>query len=407
MADVGVVMPVYYQKSEYLQQAIQSLLDQTYTAFRFVIVIDGAPEMLELVQSFVRDDPRVETLMNKTNLGVAGALNEGFARLLGDSRLRYLTWVSSDNIYSPAYLEIFRRTLRQSPNEVGLVYSSFRSINEEGTCIKTEGELALLRQFQSQPIDQILDSSLIGVSFMYKKEYALKIGGYRYAPIEDYDFWLRLTEVCDVRYIPVELMDYRVDSEYSVSFTLKSQERHRLWRSMYHLARREARERRGIPAETSVLFLAGKDLDRDEALIEEMYEQLYSNYEVYVLDLSPDYSAYHRISSIPHPSVQYKWFPMANELEALFYAAQFLETRFTFVYRNVGFLNHVELHFLAQELRTKPSSALSVFMSPDRSQIHRRCDQFQELPLGNELFKTGKLVEWLILHRTKLAGGNG
>ncbi len=46
MVDTGVVMPLYKQDIGYLQAAISSVLAQSYGAFRFIIVIDGAPEMV-------------------------------------------------------------------------------------------------------------------------------------------------------------------------------------------------------------------------------------------------------------------------------------------------------------------------------------------------------------------------
>ncbi len=407
VVDTGIVMPVYYQKPEHLQQSIQAVLEQSYAAFRFIIVIDGAPEMLEQVLHHTAKDSRVEIIANPENLGVAGALNTGFGSLLIDPDIRYLTWVSSDNVYDPEFLETLRRALRHSPKETGLVYSSFRSIDDDGKQLKSEADLALLREFQSQPIETILDSSLIGVSFMYKKEYALRIGGYRYAPIEDYDFWLRLTEVCGVKYLPVELMDYRVDSAFSVSSTLHSTEKHRLWRHMYHLSRLEARQRRGIPAETTVLFLADGQDEEAVARIEELYEQLYSNYILYVIDLTADCSINTKLMEIPHPSVVFKWFPESSEWQTLYFAAQFIETPFVYLYRNERFKNEVELHYLALELRKTPDSSFSVYQSPDRSEVLHRYDLNQELPLHNELFRTTKLTEWVLHHRTHMPGGLG
>jgi glycosyltransferase involved in cell wall biosynthesis len=242
-------MLVYYQKPEHLQQSIQAVLEQSYAAFRIIIVIDGAPEMLEQVLHHTAEDSRVEIISNPENLGVAGALNTGFGSLLIDPDIRYLTWVTSDNVYDPKFLETLRRALRQSPKETGLVYSSFRYIDDNGQQLKSEADLAQLREIQSQPIEALFEACMIGASFMYKKEYALRIGGYRYAPVEDYDFWLRLTEVCSVKYIPVELMDYRLNSAFSVSASLYSTEKHPFWRHMYHLSRLEARQRRGIPVD--------------------------------------------------------------------------------------------------------------------------------------------------------------
>ncbi len=58
VVDTGIVMPVYYQKPEH----IQAVLEQSYAAFRFIIVIDGAPEMLEQVLRYTAEDPRVEII---------------------------------------------------------------------------------------------------------------------------------------------------------------------------------------------------------------------------------------------------------------------------------------------------------------------------------------------------------
>jgi glycosyltransferase involved in cell wall biosynthesis len=407
VVDVGVVMPVYYQKMEYLQESIQSVLEQLYRSYKFVIVIDGAPEMLGPVKEYTAGDPRVKIISYETNLGVAGALNTGFKELLFDTKIRYLTWVSSDNVYDVDFLGTLRKALRLAPEDTGLVYSSFRSIDGDGKTLKSEADLALLRQFQSQPIEGILDSSMIGVSFMYKREYALQAGEYRYPPVEDYDFWLRLTETCGARYVPLELMDCRVDSEYSVSSRLQAEEMHRKWRYMYHLSRLEARIRRGIPLETSVLFLVNGSQDDYISHIDELYEQVYSNYQVYILDLTPDSSATKEIAKIQHPSIIFKWFPLCPEQEVLYYTAQFLYTPFTFLYGKEGFQNHVELHYLAAELKKSPEDIFSVYQSGDRSQVMHRFDIYSEEPLGSELFRTHKLVQWLVSRHPDFPGGPG
>lgn len=407
MVDVGVVMPVYYQRIEYLQQSIHSILAQSYKSYRLIIVIDGAPEMLQHVERFVSGDPRVEILNNATNLGVAGALNAGFSKLWSKPEIRYLTWVSSDNLYDEEFLDTLRRGLRQSSDETGLVYSSFRSIDGAGNQLKSEAELSLLRQFQAQPIEELLNTCTIGVSFMYKTRFALQVEGYRYPPVEDYDFWLRLTEKCGVRYIPVELMDYRVDSEFSVSSKLQTVDAHRKWRYVYHLTRLEARIRRGIPVETSILFLARNSGDSTIAQIDKLYEQIYSNYRVYLFDLTPDGSAGTEIAKLPHTSILFKWFPNSPEQEVLYYAAQFLDTPFAFVYGSDGFQINLELYYLAAELKKAPDDTYSVCHSPDKTQVVPRRDLYSEIPLGNELFRTKKLVQWLIYRHADFPGGAG
>ncbi|WP_219835301.1 hypothetical protein [Paenibacillus sp. R14(2021)] len=57
-----------------------------------------------------------------------------------------------------------------------------------------------------------------------------------------------------MKYIPVEPLDYRVHSTFSVSAALQSTAEHRKWRYAYHLARHQARMRRGIAPSLTILF---------------------------------------------------------------------------------------------------------------------------------------------------------
>lgn len=111
MADVGVVMPLYTQKPEFLRQALESVLRQTFTEFRLIIVIDGAPDMEPLVRSIIAEDPRVTIISYVQNRGIAHALNTGFDLLFSEPSIQYLSWVSSDNVYEPRFLEILRGAL--------------------------------------------------------------------------------------------------------------------------------------------------------------------------------------------------------------------------------------------------------------------------------------------------------
>ncbi|HBS45971.1 MAG TPA: glycosyltransferase family 2 protein, partial [Paenibacillus sp.] len=129
MADVGVVMPLYTQKPEFLRQALESVLRQTFTEFRLIIVIDGAPDMEPLVRSIITEDPRVTIISYVQNRGIAHALNTGFDLLFSEPSIQYLSWVSSDNVYEPRFLEILRGALMKGPQELGIVYSSFQSID--------------------------------------------------------------------------------------------------------------------------------------------------------------------------------------------------------------------------------------------------------------------------------------
>lgn len=157
----------------------------------------------------------------------------------------YVTWVSSDNVYNSSFIERLRWELEQGPDSLGLVFSTFRQIDAAGNPLYDEQHQQALIRYQSQPDHELLNASIVGVSFMYKSQYARQIGSYRLQPVEDYDYWLRLTETCSMKFIPEILMDYRVNSAFSVSAGLHSQKEHRRWRHAFQIAKHEARARRG------------------------------------------------------------------------------------------------------------------------------------------------------------------
>ncbi|MFC7372366.1 glycosyltransferase family 2 protein [Fictibacillus iocasae] len=286
MPDTGVVMPVYNQVPHILKAALLSILEQTYKQFRLVIVIDGANSLTrKTIFEIIKDQNDVIVLDKKNNEGVSKALNTGFQHLIGYPDIQYLTWVSSDNIYYPNFLEALRNKLAASPPHIGLVYSSFRHISANGHPTQDEAALKRFRQFQHQTRENLLNICFIGVSFMYRKSAAIKIEGYHFEPVEDYEYWLRLTEVCDITYLAQELMDYRVDAPESISKSLhENKQRHRWWRHQFNLARQQARMRRGIPIETTIFYPAPDTSDATIDALERLLNQSYYNYRLVIVD---------------------------------------------------------------------------------------------------------------------------
>jgi glycosyltransferase involved in cell wall biosynthesis len=402
MTDVGIVMPVYIQKPSYLQAALRSILTQTFADYRLIIVIDGAPEMLRITKEIVKDDPRVEMIIKQTNQGIAKALNSGFDMLFKDLNIKYLTWVSSDNIYYPQFIETLRSVLHNGPNELGLVYSSFQNIDGDDHPLKGEAELALLRKYQAQSKENLLDACIIGVSFMYKSQFAKRIFGYHLEPIEDYEYWLRLTVHCDIKYIPVELCNYRINSLYSISVQLQSPVQHRRWRYAFHLAKYQARRRLNIPAELTILIPVKKQERSKLDRVENLYEQFYSNYYVIVVDLSIDQRATGNIAHISHPTVQFKSYPNVLQSEAILKVSQAVDTPFTMVLGDEKFWDVMELQTLVTEMKKADKDVMSNFFVNNHQAIDFRKYVTQKGPFYNELYRTEKLIELLKEHRHSL-----
>jgi glycosyltransferase involved in cell wall biosynthesis len=404
LTDVGIVMPVYTQKPFYLRMALRSILKQSYTDFHFVIVIDGAsPQTIQIVKKETQRDQRVQMIEKKENLGVAKALNTGFDRLMKWPEIKYLTWVSSDNVYYPEFINKLREALLQGGSELGLVYSSFRHVDERGIP-RQDLKLVEFRKYQENPKENLLDFCFIGTSFMYKKKFAQLIDGYLMEPVEDYEYWLRLTEHCEIQYVSAELMDYRENSPYSVSAQLRtSKEQHRRWRYAYNLSKYEARVRRGIPFETTVLFPTENGSEETIDTLERLLEQSYSNYELKILDISKNGEAKKGLQSILDPKITYISLPGATKHYAVKKAMENVSTPFSLIYEQGIFPSTVSAFYhmvlLSRPLLKKAvkRKMLTIF------DIGKGRMKYQHVTTGikprfNELLLTNHLKKILNIH---------
>lgn len=367
MADVGIVLPVYQQKRRLLRAAIKSILNQTYEHFRLYIVFDGSsPELRRAARSAVNGDRRVSYIVCGHNHGIASALNRGFHRLLKKKSIRYLTWVSSDNVYYSHYIEVLRGALRHNGSRVGMAYSSFRRVGDRGQPLFDQAHQRLFRNVAATASDHLLEDCLVGTSFMYKRRFAERVGRYcrRMQPVDDYDYWLRLAEVCKLTYVPRELMDYRMNSELSVSRQLNSSEGQRRWRYAFNLVKCEARRRRGIPLETTVVFpvdnAQGSTLHSYEALLE---PRIYSNYQVMLVDLSSRGEVAKTITDrVPDPRAVAIHLPGASAQQAVDYALAHSHSPM-FIRYIPGRLEATHLQVLTAQLRQQPSHITAVTFS--------------------------------------------
>lgn len=89
---ISVIMPAY-NAEQYISEAIESILNQTYSNFEFIIIDDGSTDRtVEMVQSY--SDPRIRFVQNEHNLGVAATLNRGLKLATGE----YIARMDADDI---------------------------------------------------------------------------------------------------------------------------------------------------------------------------------------------------------------------------------------------------------------------------------------------------------------------
>ena len=125
---VSVVMPVF-NVAPYVAEAVQSVLDQTFTDFELVIVDDGGTDnSIAICQTF--DDPRIR-IVHQQNRGLAGARNTGIAQGRGD----LIALLDSDDRWRPEKLMLHVIHL-DADASVGVSYSGSRFIDADGHVLK-------------------------------------------------------------------------------------------------------------------------------------------------------------------------------------------------------------------------------------------------------------------------------
>lgn len=208
---VSIVLPTYNGASGYLDQAIQSCLDQTYTNWELIIVDDASTDDTPgIINRFSSIDKRIQYLRHASNKRLPGALNTGFSNARGD----YLTWTSDDNCYrTDAIKKMVTFLLNNS--EIGMVYTNFSVIDEQCNVLYSKS--------RPNP-SRLIYGNCLGPCFLYRRIVHNNVGEYdeKLFLAEDWDYWLRVSSLFKIQLLSEDLYLYRMHSN---SLTSKYEQR--------------------------------------------------------------------------------------------------------------------------------------------------------------------------------------
>lgn len=183
---VSVIIPVY-NGSNYLKEAIDSALAQTYKNIEIIVVNDGSTDngATEKVAKSYGD--RIK-YFGKKNGGVATALNLGIEKMTGE----YFSWLSHDDIYKPFKVERQIAYLSGMKNKNVVLYSDYELIDEQGRLI--EKRIQDHKMLERAPINSLLRGILNGITILVPKAAFNKHGNFDPSLwcTQDYDLWYRL-----------------------------------------------------------------------------------------------------------------------------------------------------------------------------------------------------------------------
>jgi glycosyltransferase involved in cell wall biosynthesis len=238
MPRVTVILPAYNSR-RFLAPAIDSILNQTFRDFEFLIHDDGSKDdTFAMIQSYAAKDPRIKATTS-ANQGVSATRNGMIAAAKGD----FIAIMDHDDIATPQRLALQVAFLDANPNHA-MVGGQVEWMDEEGLTI---APLSL-----PQDSDEIERNLLEGhcriahAAVMVRASVLRQVGGYdsSFPVADDYELWLRVSEVGKIANLPQLLLRYRIVANgLSGSRYL---EQHQDTRRACLAARR----RRGLPPES-------------------------------------------------------------------------------------------------------------------------------------------------------------
>lgn len=198
---VSVMMAVY-NSEKYLREAIEGILNQTYTNFEFLIINDGSTDKSkDIILSY--SDPRIVFLENEINSGIVKSRNT----CLEKSKGKYIAILDSDDIALPIRLEKQVEFMEFNP-EYGMCGTYFKVINNKGKKLYnvkfpiSDFDLKSYLHFgNSFCHSTMLIRSDLALKFKYPE--AFQLG-------EDYALWQSISSVSKIYTIPVFTTYYRI-----------------------------------------------------------------------------------------------------------------------------------------------------------------------------------------------------
>ncbi|MEK7564206.1 MAG: glycosyltransferase [Patescibacteria group bacterium] len=207
---VSVLLPTYNGASR-IQEAIQSVLDQSYANWELLVLDDGSLDNTkEIVDKLILGDRRIKYMKNEVNLGIQKTLNVGLHQGVGE----YIARIDDDDVWIDRNKISKQVEFLEKNKDYVLVGTGFVA--------KDENNKEIYKLFNAEKDEDIRIKILnkncfLHSSVVFQRGVALKFGGYSETEatkhIEDYDLWLKMGTVGKFANLPT----------YSVNFSLRTE----------------------------------------------------------------------------------------------------------------------------------------------------------------------------------------
>lgn len=211
MVSISVIMSVYNEPPYILKQAVDSIINQTFKDFEFIIILD-APDNIqnrELLETYEKKDARIRLFINEKNIGLTKSLN----RAIKFSTGKYIARMDADDISLPERFEKQKQFIEE--NNLDFVGGFVKTIDFDGKEITPCVKVPVSHKFIKNALR--FNNCIFHPTWFLKRCIYEKAGVYQGKYVEDYDLILRvLSQGMLFGNVPEIILNYRM-GEQSIS----------------------------------------------------------------------------------------------------------------------------------------------------------------------------------------------
>lgn len=180
LTSVSVIMPAY-NAAAYIEEAIRSVMAQTYPAWRLLVLDDRSSDhTVDIVKRLAAEDSRITLYCNEENLGAARTRNRGLDMCTDG----YVAFLDSDDRWHPEKLAV--QVALAEASDADIVYTSYAIIDIDGKDCRQPYVVPEHTDFRCMLRENVIGCSAVLLSPRAARTYRFPLDFYH----EDYCLWL-------------------------------------------------------------------------------------------------------------------------------------------------------------------------------------------------------------------------
>ena len=185
------VICICYNHSEFIEEAIDSVFQQTYKAIQLIVLDDASSDnSVDVIVSALKSHPKILFIKNDSTLGHTNTFNRG----LKEARGEFIIDLAGDDVLLPNRVAIGVSDFENASEKCGVHFSDAEWIDGIGKSLGFHSEKFLQRNIKDENLymDLISRYFICSPTMMFRKQVIDDLGGYDDTlSYEDFDFWIR------------------------------------------------------------------------------------------------------------------------------------------------------------------------------------------------------------------------